>query len=357
MSPVVVVVPGSIDARTGGSIYDRRIVDGLRLRGSKVDVREVDVGDTSTDIYATIPDGTVVVADGLVFGARPDQAERHRSRLRFVTLVHLPLAEAPGLRPDRALQLEAGERRAVTCAAMVVVTGPYTIETMVRYGVAHERIVLIPPGSDRSPLARGSAGAVVASGRTSVTSVGRIHFLTVATVNAGKGHAILVRALAAIDSPLWRLTCVGSLDRDPAEAARVNELIRTLGLGDRITLAGELDAAGVEAAYDDADVFVLPTLHETFGMAVAEAIAHGLPVVSTPVGAIAEIAGDGALLVPPGDVAALSAALTQVIGESGLRARLAAGARDARERLPSWDAALDRMCAVLTAAADGRVAL
>jgi glycosyltransferase involved in cell wall biosynthesis len=134
----------------------------------------------------------------------------------------------------------------------------------------------------------------------------------------------------------------------------VREMIRTLELGDRITLAGELDAAGVAAAYDAADLFVLPTLHETFGMAVAEAIARGLPVVSTPTGAIPAIVGDGALLVPPGDVTALTAALTQVIAEPALRDRLATGAREARERLPSWNVALDRMCAVLTAVADGR---
>jgi glycosyltransferase involved in cell wall biosynthesis len=359
MRPVVVVVPGSIDARTGGSIYDRRIVDGLRARGWNVDVREVGVDDASTDIYAAIPDGAVVVADGLVFGARPDHAEQHRSRIRFVPLVHLPLADEPGLLPDRAALFEQRERRAVACAAMVVVTGPHTVETMVRYGVPRERVVLISPGTDRAPLARGesvmASGSIVASGLS--RTVGPVHLLTVATVNAGKGHAILVRALAAIESSGWRLTCVGSLDRDPGESARVSDLIRTLALGERITLTGELDAAEVEAAYDGADVFVLPTLHETFGMAVAEAIAHGLPVVSTPVGAIAEIAGDGALLVPPRDVAALSAALAQVIADPRLRDRLAAGARDARGRLPSWDAVLDRMCAVLTAAADGRVAL
>ncbi|HEY7172643.1 MAG TPA: glycosyltransferase family 4 protein [Vicinamibacterales bacterium] len=342
MRPVVFVVPGSLDARTGGSIYDRRIVDGLRARGWQVDVREVDVGDTGADIYATIPDATTVVADGLVFGARPDQAERHASRLRFVPVVHLPLAEEPGLDRDRATRLEDGERRAVACAAMVVVTGRRTVETMIRYGVPRERVVLIVPGTDRAPLARRSDAVV--------------RLLTVATVNAGKGHAILMRALAAIEPAGWRLTCVGSLARDAAEAARITALVPALRLADRVTFTGELDGPAVDAAYAGADVFVLPTRHETFGMAVAEAIAHGLPVVSTPAGAIAEIAGDGALLVPPGDVAALSAALARVIAEPALRDRLAAGARAARQRLPSWDAALDRMCAVLTAAAHGRVA-
>src|SRR5262245_4501197 len=156
MRVVTVVVPGSIEARTGGSIYDRRIVAGLRARGWRVEWHEVDIRDRTADVYSAISDAAVVVADGLVFSARPDHAERHASRIRFVALVHLPLAAEPGLPPDRAALLEESERRAVACAAAVVVTGPRTIETMVRYGVPSERVVLIPPGTDRVPLARGS---------------------------------------------------------------------------------------------------------------------------------------------------------------------------------------------------------
>jgi glycosyltransferase involved in cell wall biosynthesis len=367
MRAVVVVVPGPIGARTGGSIYDRRIVDGLRSRGWNVGVREVEPRHDGDDVYAALPDGALVLADGLVFSARPELAERHASRLRFVPLVHLPLAEEPGLTPERAAMLEQGERRAVACAAAVVVTGSRTLDTMTRYGVPRKRIAVVTPGTDRAPLARGSRGAepgtarpvgtgTVVASSLSRTLDGAVHLLTVATVNAGKGHALLVRALAEIEPAAWRLTCVGSLDRDPAAVARLRALITTLGLAERVMFAGELDDAGVSAAYDAADVFVLPTLHETFGMAVAEAIARGLPVVSTPTGAIAEIAGDGALLVPPGDVVQLSVTLRRVIGDPTLRNRLAAGARAARERLTSWDTALDKMCAVLTAVADGRIA-
>src|SRR5262245_54827725 len=110
MRPVVVVVPGSIDARTGGSIYDRRMVDGLRARKWRIDVREVAVRD-AVDVYAATPDDRVVLADGLVFSARPDDAERHARRLRFVPVVHLPIAEEPGLRPEWAAVLEQCERR------------------------------------------------------------------------------------------------------------------------------------------------------------------------------------------------------------------------------------------------------
>jgi glycosyltransferase involved in cell wall biosynthesis len=112
-----------------------------------------------------------------------------------------------------------------------------------------------------------------------------------------------------------------------------------------------VDDARLEECYRDADAFVLATLHETYGMAVAEALAHGLPVVSTTDPAIAELVGDDAgLLVSPGNVAVLADALRRLIGDAALRARLAAGARRVREQLPSWDDATDRMAAALRSA-------
>ena len=115
-------------------------------------------------------------------------------------------------------------------------------------------------------------------------------------------------------------------------------------------LTGEADAGALAAFYDAADLFVLATLHESYGMAVAEALAHGLPVISTRTGVIADlIGGDAGILVEPGDGEALAAALRGVMTDAGLRGRLAEGARRARTRLPGWADAASRMSAALTA--------
>jgi glycosyltransferase involved in cell wall biosynthesis len=170
----------------------------------------------------------------------------------------------------------------------------------------------------------------------------------VATLNPGKGHDILFRALAAVPHGDWHLTCAGSLDRDPPTVQRLRETLRSDGLEARVSLVGDLDAATLAARYDNADLFVLATLHETYGMAVAEALARGLPVVSTATGAIPELVGDGAgLLVPVGDTAAFASALSQVLGDPHLRARLAEGARRVRDRLPTWEDAVGKMAAAL----------
>ena len=129
--------------------------------------------------------------------------------------------------------------------------------------------------------------------------------------------------------------------------ARVRALIRDHALEDRVSLIGDLDADALAAEYDRADLFVLPTLYEGYGMAVAEALARGLPVVSTATGAIADLVGDAGIVVPPGDARRLPSALSRVLGDPELRARLTANAAAARDRLPTWDAAAAAMADVL----------
>jgi glycosyltransferase involved in cell wall biosynthesis len=124
--------------------------------------------------------------------------------------------------------------------------------------------------------------------------------------------------------------------------------LRALHLEDHVSLRGELDAEAMAACYDAVDLFVLATFKETYGMAVAEALAYGIPVVSTTTGAIPALVGsDAGLLAAPGDEAGFTAALTRAVTDPSLRRSLAAGARDARSRIPSWEQTLDRITAAL----------
>ena len=328
MRRIAFVVPGDIDTKTGGYIYDKRIATGLRALGWCLDVVPPNLD--------TLPDGAVALIDGLALVTRGDPIGRHIGRLRLVPLIHLPLALEVGLDAVEADRRDALERRALTAAPLVVVTGRVTFEELARRGVERQRMAIVEPGTDPAPLARGSQTDSVA-------------IVTVAALTPGKGHERLLRALAAVPrSYRWTLTCAGSVDRAPQTADRLRPLVGALGLADRVTFAGELDADRLGALLDRSDLFALATLRETFGMAVAEAIARGLPVVSTTVGAIPEIAGDGGLLVAPDDEAALAAALTRAITDAGVRGRLATGARAARGRLRTWDDASRLMAAALT---------
>jgi glycosyltransferase involved in cell wall biosynthesis len=292
--------------------------------------------------FAAFADGTTVVVDGLALYGLQQVITTQAHRLRLVAFIHHPLAEETGLsraEAERAVWLEAAvlpRFRGVLCPSR------RTAAAVERYGVSPDRIAIVPPGTAKPTayrrLRRGPARAL----------------LCVASLIPRKGHCVLVDALARIRHFDWNLMCVGSLDRDPATTRAVRRKISAAGFHRRITLAGEWPPASLSRAYSAADIFVLPSFHEGYGMAYAEAMAHGLPVIATVAGAIPEtVSRQAGLLVPPDDPPALAHALRRVIVEPALAASLAAGARSAGARLPDWPEttaewgkALDRLAAL-----------
>ena len=345
---LVFVVPGDLSSVTGGYGYDRQMITGLREAGREVDVIALDAGFPcphaaalahAAQQLAAIPDGAAVVVDGLAFGAMPGLAEEHAARLRWVALVHHPLALETGLTAQQGGALFANERRALATARLVIVTSVATSRELTRYGVAAERVLVVTPGTDSAPLAVGSGVDPVRPGMS---------FLCVATLIPRKGHAVLIEALRNLQDRTWTLDCVGSATRDVDTAKAVRTAIAEHGLGERVRLHGEVSAGELQSMYGQADAVVLPSYFEGYGMAHAEALAHGLPVVSTTAGAIPDtVPSSAGLLVPPGDAVALLAALAALLDEPALRSRLAAGARAARAVLPSWPQARARFAAAL----------
>jgi glycosyltransferase involved in cell wall biosynthesis len=325
------VVPGALDQRTGGYIYDRRIVEGLRTLGWSVRVHElagrfpeadVPARDAAAQVTRQLSARALPVIDGLALPAFADLIDR-MSR-PWVALVHHPLALETGLMRAEAGALAALERRLLARAARVIVTSQGTRRDLAAYDVEDARIGVVCPGTDPAPLARGSGGPGLA-------------LLCVASLTPRKGHLVLLDALAELIELDWRLTCVGSMERDPACARSIVAAIDRLGLHRRVTLVGERAEADVAAFYRGADLFVLPSYHEGYGMVLTEALARGLPLVGTSAGAIPDtVPTDAGVLVPPGDARALASALRQVMTEPALRARLLAGARATRRRLPNW---------------------
>lgn len=335
------VAPGDIDTRTGGYEYDRRIISGLRARGWKVSLVSVpgtypfpaaDDRAAAARRLADIPDGARVLVDGLALGVLPGEAAAEHRRLCLVALVHHPLHAETGLTRSQSDALRESERQALQVVRGIVVTSPRTVESVAAFGIPRERIAVVEPGTDRAPAARGSGGP------------GLRTMLCVASVVPRKGHDTLFAALAPLRDLPWHLTCVGSLERDAAWAAQLVRQVRDAHLEDRITFAGELEGHALEAAYQEADLFVLPTRYEGFGMAVAEALARGIPVISTDTGGIVDLVGDRAGMVIPADnVPSLAGELKRLLTDAGDFARLRRGAVATRDRLATWDTAAQRM--------------
>jgi glycosyltransferase involved in cell wall biosynthesis len=338
------LVPGELGTRTGGYVYDRHIIEGLRARHWEVEVLSLGEGYPAPEdaalaraahVIESLPDGTLAVMDGLAFGVLPELVREHARRLDWVALVHHPLALETGLDPDRQQALFDSEQRALAHARGVIVTSPSTARALANFDVEASRIVVVEPGTEPAPLATGS-------GRDALS------LLCVATVTPRKGHALLVEALAGLKDRPWVLLCAGSLAMDPACAAALRQAIDAHGLRERVLLHGEQDEAGLRALYAEADAFVLPSFHEGYGMALAEALAHGLPVISTRAGAIPDTVPDAAgMLVTPGDAVELRAALQRLMDDAAWRAQLGAGARAARTQLPSWAQSSARFAAAL----------
>lgn len=341
------LLPGDPLTITGGYEYDRRVVDGLRTLGWTVRVRTLDASfpfpaaESLADAHlqlAALPTDGLVLIDGLALGAMPDIVKAHAKRLRLVGLVHHPLAAETGLTSQLAARLFESEREALQATRMVIVTSQATRRALDDYDVPADRIAVVEPGVDRPSDSL--------AGNPEKPNV--IRLLCVATITPRKGHDLLVAALAELRDRAWILNCVGDTERSPQTVAALRALIAAAGLEDRITLTGKVDASTLAEQLRNSDLFVLATHFEGYGMAVAQALTYGLPIVSTRTGAIAELVSEQAgLLIEPNDVAALREALASLLRDDGLRRRLARGAREAGRNLRDWHGASELFSKVL----------
>jgi glycosyltransferase involved in cell wall biosynthesis len=354
MTVVHVVVPDGIDDAalpSGGNVYDRRVCGGLTALGWSVHEHAVPGGwprpDAAAcaalgDVVHRIPDDAVVLLDGLVASAAPEVLVPHARRLRLVVLVHMPLGHCP--RHDGDGDARTREHAVLSSAAAVVATSAWTRRRLLElYGCPADRVHVAEPAVDAAELAPGTAAGGA--------------LLCVAAVTAGKGHDVLLAALTTIADLAWQCVCVGSLERDPAFVAGVRRRSVEGGLDDRVSFAGPRTAAALDRSYAAADLLVLASRAETYGMVVTEALARGVPVVAAEVGGLPEALGHGAdgsrpgLLVPPGDPAALGGALRAWLADAELRGRLRRAARERRESLAGWSTTGAALAGVLAGAA------
>ena len=337
------MVPGPLDQRTGGYLYDARMARELRARAWQVEVHEVEgtfpphlaphlAPEEESAVrhlgivLEALPEGALVLLDGLAMGGMPDPGplSRHAERLCLVSLVHHPLFLETGLSPERRELLRTREAAALSHCRGVITTSAHTAGEVEALGVPGLRVRVAPPGTDPAPISRGPD-----PGDPPV-------LLCVASVVPRKGHDVLVEALARLRDRRpgpWVARLVGSLERAPDFVRKVEAQIRSQGLEERVHLEGEVSDAELEAHYDGASVFVLASHHEGFGMVLTEALARGLPVVATTGGAVRDtVPGGAARLVTPGNAEALAGALEEALdaalGEAsaGASARASAGA-------------------------------
>jgi glycosyltransferase involved in cell wall biosynthesis len=333
MSEVAFLIPGDLALPTGGYAYDRAVIRLLpemgthalhvALPGSFPNASAGDLADCAA-IVASLPADCLLLIDGLAYGAMPAELIAGFNR-PVVALCHHPLALENGISAARAQQLHLSEAAALDLADHVIVTSALTGKILEGdFGVPRGKITVAEPGTERKPRATGSGEAT-------------LELLAIGSIVPRKGYGVLVEALATLKKRNWHLKIVGAaraLDTVNALQAQISHH----DLGDRIQLLGAVRDRDLDALYAKADLFVMSSLFEGYGMVLAEALQRGLPIVTTTGGAASETVPEGAgLKVPPGDPDALAAALDKAMADPDLRRTLAESAWRAGQTLPRWE--------------------
>ena len=333
---VAFVTVGDTSRLTGGYLYHARVLAGLQECG--LDVEEIVASGASPTKQEEAasrlgslfdPRGfDVVVVDALARIVCAPHLDRWCEACPVVAMVHeLPSAAAPS--PATATRDRELEERLLRVDRLIAVSD-HGSSILQERGVPAGRIRVVPPGFDRLSSANVDADPALYHGAL-------VRTLCVAQWIPRKGILDLVRAWTVRERPGATLRLVGETDADPAYAASVRSAIADTP-GASITVSGPVDDSALGTAYATADLFVLPSRYEGYGIVYAEALAHGLPVIACDVGPVPGLAGaEAATLVPPGDIGALSGALDLLLGDPALRSRMSTAARRRADHLPRWE--------------------
>jgi glycosyltransferase involved in cell wall biosynthesis len=356
MRPIRLLVPGNIHHSSGGNVYNARLVAGLQSHGCEVEVVAVEgswpeAGAAERRRLGSLlgawepeagPGRPVVIVDGLVAVGAPDELElADKAGRETWVLVHMPVPESSG---TAAL---AGEARALRAATGVICTSTWAAAKLAHRGLPKPGVAL--PGVTPAPQAEGSIP---------------LHLIVVAALLPNKDQLLAVEALAKVQDLPWSASLVGSDLADPDYAQEVRGAIAAHGLEQRVRLTGELTGDPLEAEWARANLSLLVSRQEAFGMAVTESLAHGVPVlVREGTGAVEAlslaslVSADGgprlpgaALPLPEGgreSPGRLAGVLRRWLEDPGTREAWHAAALDARPRLPDWNSTARQVLAML----------
>lgn len=327
------VIPGDLNTRTGGYIYERRLLESLPEVGQPTRLIPVPSSwpyptpQAEAELaarLAALPEGMPLILDGLVH-ASMDTALLAGLGRRTVAMLHHPAGLEAGLAPDVAQALIARETANLRHVDHVVVPSAHTRDILTaQFGVAQDRISIALPGFDRpAPL-------------PSLPKATPPLILSVGIICARKGHDVLLDALARIAHLDWTAAIVGMTHDEDVRLALLEQRA-ALGLDGRVQFTGVIVPDVLDNLYRTATVFALATRYEGYGMALSEAQLYGLPLVSCAVGAVPQTvpAGTG-ILTPPDDPVAFADALASVLTDPALQTALRAKSASVGAGLPHW---------------------
>ncbi|HEY6712643.1 MAG TPA: glycosyltransferase family 4 protein [Rubrobacter sp.] len=326
---------GDTGRKTGGYLYNGRVISGLRQRGFEIE--EFVAGGASPEeqraaalrFESTFDPSRfdTIVVDALARIAVSQHLDLWLASRPVVALVHELPSVAGGGSGHETVASEQNYEEPLLRADRLVAVSDHGRKVLLGRGVSPGRIHVVPPGLDGVPVGDGSP----ARGDDPLRA------LCVAQWIERKGIMTLVEAWTLRERKGAVLELIGETDADPDYACLVRAAIEAAPRGS-IVVSGCLDDASLGASYASADLFVLPSRYEGYGIVYAEALARGLPIIACDTGPVPDLTGrEAAELVQPDDREALSAALDLLLGDPTLRMRMSAAARRRASRLPRWE--------------------
>lgn len=342
MTKATFAIPGDMHRKTGGFIYEARLLQTLNTIGCKTQYLQLPDSfpqptpadmQTTLDLLCAVPQNQPIILDGLVFGAI-DPAGLAQVKAPVIAMIHHPLGLETGLPAAQAAFLVANEMAAIKHATHILVPSPHTAKTLIdKFGGNPDSITIALPGFDRPVLAPQPQDPPL--------------ILSVGLLAPRKGHDILLAALDRLTDLDWQCEIVGK-SHDPIYAQTLTTQMQSSNIVNRVSFSGELTDAALQNAFDRASIFALATRYEGYGMVLSEAMLNGLPIASCDTGAVPETVGNAGLLVPVDDARAFSDALRLLLTDRTYSETLVADARKRALALPTWEDTARRVAAILT---------
>lgn len=333
---LVLITTAPFEAVSGASFYHRRLLAAWQDMGGVSEIIALDAPAVAT-MADRFDETSAIIVEGSAFEPALPAMSGLQAR-GALALIHHPTALEPGTPEARRNQLKQLETTLLpNFRGVIAASTPIAQRLSSEFGVLASRIHVLVPGTDPQPQVRIDAQAPFGAPCT---------ILSLGTLTYRKGHDVLLRALAMLPDLNWHLILAGE-PRDAIYADQITALIDDLGINDRVERRGAAAGAELAALWARTDLFASATRFEGFGMAIAEAMARGLPVAITDGGAAGDLVVVGAGIVAPvDDIAQYSKALRRLIFSPALRAEMGAIAWNHARTLPQWPAqaaALERI--------------
>lgn len=346
---ILFIISGDINLPTGGYRYDREIISAWKNSGVDIELISLEgnypLPGKEEEIHAiesinNFQEADLAIVDGLLGGGSPEFLEALSKKLPVVALIHHPLCLENGLDKSTARFLEEREKQGLEFVSKVITTSPATSRTVASlFEFNPELIHTVLPGVER--------------GRKSIRNINTdnnpcINLLCVGSVIERKGHKDLLLSLSTLQHLDWHLDCIGSTQFDQPLFQELIAIVKQETLGKKVKFHGTVNEDVLENAYEKTSIFVLPSLFEGYGMAYAEAIVRGIPVIGTTAGAIPQTVPDNCgILVEPSNTSLLAQALEKLITNENLRAKYRNGAIAEEPNFPTWESAAGQFAEIL----------